>query len=174
MILGLTKSRLHAPLQFLTVLLSLVGNSLGHHHRGRSFHMTAHAHLASYLWWYMILQAAGGVFLKMHVWEGTKVRRAVVGMHGLVGKSFPLVGWAQMLLGGIASLGFWCVFSFFPLSSVLSSSFSSLTDCLSLTRSFDNPGGHMGQCIVSLPSLSSASSFPPLLSPSSFFPFLRS
>ncbi|GAA5886092.1 hypothetical protein JCM6882_004261 [Rhodosporidiobolus microsporus] len=106
MVLGITRSRFHVPLQSLTVVLSLVGNSLGHHHKGRSFHMTAHAHFASYLWWYMIAQTAFGVFLKLHVMEGTLVRRGAVIVHGVIGKSFPLVGWCQMIMGGIAALGF--------------------------------------------------------------------
>ncbi|GAA5983563.1 hypothetical protein JCM11641_007284 [Rhodosporidiobolus odoratus] len=106
MVLGITRSRFHVPLQTLTIVLSLVGNSLGHHHGGRSFHMTAHAHFAGYLWWYMISQAVCGVFLRMHVMEGTFVRRSVVAVHGIIGKSFPLVGWVQMLFGGIAANGF--------------------------------------------------------------------
>ena len=44
MVLGLTKSRWHVPLQSITVLISLFGNYLGHHHGGRSFHSTAHSH----------------------------------------------------------------------------------------------------------------------------------
>ncbi|GAA6003801.1 Ytp1p [Rhodotorula paludigena] len=106
MVLGITRSRFHVPLQSLTVALSLAGNSLGHHHGGRSFHMTAHAHFAGYLWWYMISQTAMGIFLKLHVLEGTVVRRSVVVAHGIVGKSFPVVGWTQMIFGGIAALGF--------------------------------------------------------------------
>ncbi|GAA5819942.1 hypothetical protein JCM11251_005420 [Rhodosporidiobolus azoricus] len=106
MVLGITRSRAHVPLQSLTVVLSLCGNYLGHHHKGRSFHMTAHAHFAGYLWWYMITQTALGVFLKLHVLEGTLWRRGAVFVHGVVGKSFPIVGWTQMLMGGIAALGF--------------------------------------------------------------------
>ncbi|GAA5919595.1 hypothetical protein JCM1841_001067 [Sporobolomyces salmonicolor] len=106
MVLGITRSRFHVPLQTLTIVLTLAGNFLGHHHGGRGFHMTAHAHFAGYLWWYLIMQTAFGVFLKLHVMEGTKVRRGVVIAHGIVGKSFPVVGWVQMIFGGIASLGF--------------------------------------------------------------------
>ncbi|KAK4047121.1 hypothetical protein OIV83_005573 [Microbotryomycetes sp. JL201] len=107
MVLGITKHRLHVPLQTLGVLLSLfVGNSLGHHHGGRSFHSTAHMYASRYMWWYLVLQTGFGVFLKLHVCEGTKLRRGFVVAHGIVGKSFPVVGWAQMVLGGIASLGF--------------------------------------------------------------------
>lgn len=104
MVLGITRSRFHVPLQSLTVALSLAGNSLGHHHGGRSFHMTAHAHFAGYLWWYMISQTAMGIFLKLHVLEGTVVRRGVVVAHGIVGKSFPVVGWTQMIFGCVRVL----------------------------------------------------------------------
>ncbi|GAA6038195.1 hypothetical protein JCM8097_005788 [Rhodosporidiobolus ruineniae] len=106
MVLGITRSRFHVPLQTLTILLSLAGNSLGHHHAGRSFHMTAHAHFASYMWWYMISQGALGVFLKLHVCEGTALRKTAVLAHGIIGKSFPIFGWVQMVFGGIAALGF--------------------------------------------------------------------
>ncbi|GAA6006960.1 hypothetical protein JCM10207_009152 [Rhodosporidiobolus poonsookiae] len=106
MILGITRSRFHVPWQGLTVVLSLCGNFLGHHHSGRAFHMTAHAHFASFLWWYMMLQTAFGIFLKLHVMEGTLVRRSVVMAHGIIGKLFPLFGWSQMVLGGIAATGF--------------------------------------------------------------------
>lgn len=106
MVLGITRSRFHVPLQSLGIVLTLSGNFLGHHHAGRSFHMTAHAYFAGYLWWYLILQTVMGVFLKLHVMEGTVLRRGVVLAHGIVGKSFPVVGWVQMLFGGIAALGF--------------------------------------------------------------------
>ncbi|KAL8277314.1 hypothetical protein RQP46_010267 [Phenoliferia psychrophenolica] len=106
MVLGITKSRLHAPWQGITCVLSWTGSWLAHHHSGRSFHSTAHSHFASYLKWYLILQVALGVFLKLHVMEGTLVRRIAKTTHGVIGKSFPVVGWAQMIFGGIAALGF--------------------------------------------------------------------
>ncbi|BGP16426.1 hypothetical protein JCM10213_004018 [Rhodosporidiobolus nylandii] len=106
MVLGITRSRFHVPLQSVTIVLTLCGNYLGHHHAGRSFHMTAHAHAAGYLRWYLVLQTLFGVFLKLHIMEGTVLRRSVVVAHGVVGKSFPLVGWTQMLFGGIAANGF--------------------------------------------------------------------
>ena len=99
MVLGITRSRFHVPWQLVAIALSLAGNYLGHHHHGRGFHMTAHAHFATYIWWYLMLQLAFGVFLKLHVLEGTTLRRGVVMAHGLVGKSFPVVGWVQMIFG---------------------------------------------------------------------------
>ncbi|GAA5864166.1 hypothetical protein JCM3774_001241 [Rhodotorula dairenensis] len=106
MVLGITRSRFHVPLQTLGIALSLAGNFLGHHHAGRGFHMTAHAHFATYLWWYLVLQAGMGIFLKLHVLEGSALRNGVVKAHGIVGKTFPVVGWVQMIFGGIAALGF--------------------------------------------------------------------
>ncbi|GAA5925569.1 Ytp1p [Sporobolomyces koalae] len=106
MILGLNQSRYHVPFQLVTIVLSLSGNYLGHHHRGRSFHMTAHAAFASYLWWYMILQAAIGIFLKLHVLEHSRTRALVKRVHKWVGISFPIMGWVQMVFGSIAALGF--------------------------------------------------------------------
>ncbi|GAA6022906.1 hypothetical protein JCM11491_006624 [Sporobolomyces phaffii] len=107
MILGLNKSRFHVPFQLVTIALSLVGgNYLGHHHGGRSFHMTAHAAFAAWMWWYVVVQAAIGAFLKLHVLEPSRVRTVAKGVHRWVGISFPVVGWIQMVFGAIASLGF--------------------------------------------------------------------
>ncbi|GAA5946835.1 hypothetical protein JCM3775_001727 [Rhodotorula graminis] len=106
MVLGITRSRFHAPLQSLGVVLSLAANYLGHHHAGRDFHTTAHSHFAGYLWWYLASQTLMGIFLKLHVLEGSLARRVVVKAHGIVGKSFPVFGWTQMIFGGIAALGF--------------------------------------------------------------------
>ncbi|GAA5991777.1 hypothetical protein JCM5350_005421 [Sporobolomyces pararoseus] len=107
MILGLNKSRYHVPFQLVTSSLSIfAGNFLGHHHRGRSFHYTAHAAFASYLWWYVVLQAGLGGFLKLHLMEGGKIRRVMKLVHRVVGISFPIVGWVQMVFGAIAALGF--------------------------------------------------------------------
>lgn len=103
MVLGIARSRFHVPLQTLGIVLTLAGNYLGHHHRGRSFHMTAHAHFATYLWLYLVLQTVLGVFLKLHVLEGSALRRGAVTAHGFVGKTFPVVGWVQMIFGCVYS-----------------------------------------------------------------------
>ncbi|KAK4702745.1 hypothetical protein P7C70_g3476, partial [Phenoliferia sp. Uapishka_3] len=106
MVLGITKSRLHVPWQSITCVLTWTASWLAHHHRGRAFHSTAHSYFAAYVKWYLILQVACGVFLKLHVMEGSRVRRGVVTAHGVIGKSFPVFGWVQMIFGGIAALGF--------------------------------------------------------------------
>ncbi|GAA5950765.1 hypothetical protein JCM3765_000601 [Sporobolomyces pararoseus] len=107
MILGLNKSRFHVPFQLVTSSLSIfAGNFLGHHHKGRSFHYTAHAAFANYLWWYLVLQVGLGGFLKLHVLENSKVRKVLKLIHRVIGISFPIVGWVQMVFGAIAGLGF--------------------------------------------------------------------
>ncbi|SCV72118.1 BQ2448_4812 [Microbotryum intermedium] len=107
MVLGLANSKFHAPLQALTSIVSLFGgNFLAHHHGGREFHTTAHSKLAHYLKYYLILQVALGTFLKLHLWQQSNFRRGVVVFHGVIGKSFPVMGWVQMIFGGIATLGF--------------------------------------------------------------------
>ncbi|KAI5477202.1 integral membrane protein [Pseudohyphozyma bogoriensis] len=106
MVLGINKSRWHVPLQSLCCVLTFCGNFLGHHHKGRSFHSTAHGHFASYLKWYLIIQTGLGIYLKLHIMEGTKVRRSAVMAHGVIGKSFPVMAWVQFIFGGIAALGF--------------------------------------------------------------------
>lgn len=47
MVLGINRSRWHAPLQTMGIVVTLAGNWLAHHHQGRRFHQTAHEHFAS-------------------------------------------------------------------------------------------------------------------------------
>lgn len=88
----------------------------------------------------MIVQALFGVFLKLHVLEGTRVRNGVKKAHKWVGMSFPIFGWVQMLFG---------VGQFNRLKS--------LPGELTLTRVFDSQaiaslgfcfGEHFGQCLA--------------------------
>jgi hypothetical protein len=50
-------------------------------------------------------QLALGVYLRLHVHERT-LRPWAVRAHGLVGRSFPVLGWTQMLFGAIAFRGY--------------------------------------------------------------------
>lgn len=50
-------------------------------------------------------QLALGVYLKLHIHERT-LRPWAVRAHGVVGKSYPVLGWIQMLFGGIAFRGY--------------------------------------------------------------------
>lgn len=56
----------------------------------------------------MIGQGVFGGYLKLHLERGIhgRIRRFVVIAHGITGKALPIAAWVQMLLGGIASLGF--------------------------------------------------------------------
>jgi hypothetical protein len=106
MVLGITRSRWHVPVQSLGTVLTLAGYFLGHHHGGREFPETAHGLFASFVLYYLVAQAAMGIFLKLHLkWGEDRVRPIVVKVHGVLGKSYPVIGWVQMVLGGIALLG---------------------------------------------------------------------
>ena len=50
-------------------------------------------------------QLALGVYLKLHIHERT-LRPWAVRAHGVVGKSYPVLGWVQMLFGAIAFRGY--------------------------------------------------------------------
>ncbi|PWN53118.1 hypothetical protein IE53DRAFT_339417 [Violaceomyces palustris] len=108
MILGLVRHRLHVPLASLSLLLTTGGYFLGHSHGGRSFPHTAHGTMASLMVLYLAAQTALGVYLKLHLKIGEKwVRPWIVLAHGILGKSFPIVGWVQALFG-ISTLQSWC------------------------------------------------------------------
>lgn len=99
MVLGLTRSRWHVPVVSTATLLSLFGLYFGHHHDGRDFPASPHGTMGSWLTWIMLIQAGLGTFLKMHVMEGTMVRRVALLAHGFFGKIYPLLGFFQMLMG---------------------------------------------------------------------------
>lgn len=51
------------------------------------------------------LQLALGIYLKLHIHERS-IRPYAVVMHGIVGKAYPVIGWAQMLFGAITFRGY--------------------------------------------------------------------
>lgn len=106
MVLGLTKSRWHVPVQTLGILLTIVGVQLAHHHGGRTFYHTAHGSLAYFLTFYLFAQVSFGIFLKLHIMEESKTRRIVLSLHSIFGKIFPVLSWTQMVLGVVTALGF--------------------------------------------------------------------
>lgn len=121
MVLGLSRSRWHVPLQvrvlfhgFLRLLtrqkslgfaLTAAGYILGHSHGGRAFRAGAHGKLANILFVPIALQLFLGVYLKLHVHEQT-IRPWAVRLHGVVGKLYPILAWVQMLFGAIAFRGY--------------------------------------------------------------------
>ncbi|CAK9783958.1 membrane protein [Cutaneotrichosporon oleaginosum] len=105
MVLGLSKSRFHVPVQAVGVVATLVGSWLGHHHGGREFPATVHSIMAKIVFWVLMVQTACGVFLRLHVLENT-VRPWVRRVHGPLGMAFPIIGWTQILMGVVTALGF--------------------------------------------------------------------
>ncbi|KAJ7102977.1 hypothetical protein C8R43DRAFT_1081276 [Mycena crocata] len=105
MVLGITRSRWHVPLQTVGIVLTLGGYILGHSHKGRMFLPSAHGSFATVLFTPIATQFALGVYLKLHIHEQS-IRPWAVRLHGVVGKAYPVLGWTQMLFGAIAYRGY--------------------------------------------------------------------
>lgn len=108
MVLGITRSRWHVPVQVVATAIAVVAYFMGHLHKGRQFGKNIHAKFANVLMLLLAVQVALGVYLKLHLEKGFhgRIRRYFVIGHGVLGKAMPLVSWAQILFGGIASIGF--------------------------------------------------------------------
>ncbi|KAL6702700.1 hypothetical protein ACN47E_001024 [Coniothyrium glycines] len=108
MVLGITRSRWHVPVQTAGALLAIAGYILGHKHQGRQFTENIHAQFVPYIMLMLLAQIAMGVYLKLHLDKGIngKIRPLVLLAHGTVGKAMPVVTWVQFLFGGITALGF--------------------------------------------------------------------
>jgi hypothetical protein len=87
------------------IVLTLGGYILGHAHGGRGFLPSAHGMFANILLLPIAAQGALGVYLKLHIHERTW-RPWAVRAHGVVGKSYPVLGWVQMLFGAIVFRGY--------------------------------------------------------------------
>ncbi|KAJ7497939.1 hypothetical protein B0H11DRAFT_1997903 [Mycena galericulata] len=105
MVLGITRSRWHVPLQSVGFVLTAGGYVLGHSHKGRMFLPSAHGAFASILFVPIAAQLVLGVYLKLHIHEQS-IRPWAVRLHGVVGKAYPVLGWTQMLFGAIAYRGY--------------------------------------------------------------------
>ncbi|KAJ3717754.1 hypothetical protein C8R42DRAFT_676524 [Lentinula raphanica] len=105
MVFGITRSRWHVPLQSTGIALTLGGYILGHSHKGRAFLASAHGPMANFLLIPIITQLIIGVYLKLHIHEQT-FRPWAVRLHGAVGKTYPVLGWTQMLFGAITFRGY--------------------------------------------------------------------
>ncbi|KAI0641976.1 hypothetical protein C8Q79DRAFT_265107 [Trametes meyenii] len=105
MVLGLSRSRWHVPLQSAGFALTIAGYVLGHSHKGRAFLAGAHGKTANILFIPIALQLFLGIYLKLHIHEQT-LRPWAVRLHGVVGKAYPIFGWVQMLFGAIAFRGY--------------------------------------------------------------------
>jgi hypothetical protein len=104
MVLGLSRSRFHVPMQVTATVVSIGGMQLARKHGGRQFSHASHGNFAPWLLWIMLIQAGIGIYLKMHVMEGTTTRRAIVTIHGILGRLFPVIGYVQIVLGVILGL----------------------------------------------------------------------
>ncbi|CAK7265723.1 hypothetical protein SEPCBS57363_001728 [Sporothrix epigloea] len=109
MVLGIIKNRWHVPVQSLATVLTVLGYFLGHMHKGRQFIAgNVHAKFATPLMFLLIGQVTLGVYLRLHLERGFqgRIRPIFRIAHGTLGKAFPLLGWVQMVFGGITALGF--------------------------------------------------------------------
>ncbi|CAE6454802.1 unnamed protein product [Rhizoctonia solani] len=105
MVLGITRSKWHVPVQSAAYLMIAAGYILGHSHKGRSFPESAHGRVANFIFFPLLAQLALGIYLKLHVHEQT-IRPWAVVAHGIIGKSWLAIGWIQMLLGAIVLRGY--------------------------------------------------------------------
>ncbi|KAF9650068.1 hypothetical protein BDM02DRAFT_3155048 [Thelephora ganbajun] len=105
MVLGLSRSKLHIPLQSTGFALTIGGYFLGHMHGGRKFLKSAHGTFANIVMVFIALQLTVGIYLKLHIHERS-VRPYAVVLHGIVGRVYPIIGWTQMLFGAIAYMGY--------------------------------------------------------------------
>lgn len=85
--------------------LTFGGYVLGHSHKGRQFPPGAHSTLASILVIPILAQLVIGIYLKLHIHE-RGIRPYVVKMHSVLGKSYPILAWTQMLFGAVALQGY--------------------------------------------------------------------
>ncbi|TIB58205.1 hypothetical protein E3P78_03995 [Wallemia ichthyophaga] len=108
MVLGSTRSKWHVPVQSAAMVVTgCLGYLSGMKHKGRQFPSSVHSTMSVILIFYLVAQAAMGIFLKLHVMEDTRLRSWIVKTHGITGKTFPIVGWVQVVFG-IATVGSYC------------------------------------------------------------------
>jgi hypothetical protein len=93
--------------QSVGILLTFGGIVLGHTHGGREFPPSAHEKLGSIIVIPLLIQLVLGIYLKLHIHERS-IRPYAVVLHGIVGKSYPIWGWVQMLFGGFLLVGDYC------------------------------------------------------------------
>ncbi|PFH47640.1 hypothetical protein AMATHDRAFT_77108 [Amanita thiersii Skay4041] len=100
MVLGLTRSRWHVPLQATGFLLTFTGYILGHSHKDPAFPGSAHGIFGNILVILMLYQLALGIYLKLHMHEKT-FRPYLVGQclgHYIIGSVFIAYGTIMVIL----------------------------------------------------------------------------
>lgn len=78
-------------------------------HKGRQFNgNNVHAKFATPLLFMLIAQVTLGIYLRLHLERGFqgRIRPIFRIAHGVLGKTFPVLAWVQMVFGGITALGF--------------------------------------------------------------------
>ncbi|EGG02139.1 uncharacterized protein MELLADRAFT_38759 [Melampsora larici-populina 98AG31] len=105
-VLGLKKSRYHVPCQILGTVLTIPGFLLpSYAHLGKPPHPShAHSVFGYLLIWYLIFQVGFGIFLKLHLYQTSRIRYFIQRFHFYLGSCFPIISWTQLLLGGITGL----------------------------------------------------------------------
>ncbi|KAI8374685.1 uncharacterized protein BYT42DRAFT_415689 [Radiomyces spectabilis] len=109
LVLGLVKNKWHVPVQILATATFVAGYFLAHAHSGRNYEPhIAHRWFAYIVIWAIVIQFCAGVYLKLHLEKGIhgRIRPAFKLLHRYCGISVPIVGYVQIMLGVIASLGF--------------------------------------------------------------------
>lgn len=110
MVLGLSKSRWHIPVQLVGVALVVIGFVLGHAHEGREFSAdNVHRSFASTVVLTLAFQVFLGFYLKLHLEKGPNrwFRPFSVKAHKVVGIMLLIFGYIQMIFGVVTSVG-WC------------------------------------------------------------------
>lgn len=96
---------INLSIQSTGIVLTIGGYILGHSHKGRAFPASVHGTMANILIVPILTQLILGIYLKLHINEKT-LRPWAVLLHGIVGKSYPVLGWTQMLFGAITFRGY--------------------------------------------------------------------
>ncbi|RIB18554.1 hypothetical protein C2G38_1966717 [Gigaspora rosea] len=110
MVLALSRSRWHVPVQIIGSIFTTIGYFLGHGHGGREFPGdNIHSLFAPFLIYALMCQVGIGAYLKLHLTSGPNkwFRPILTKVHKIVGIFMPILGYVQMVFGVITSCG-WC------------------------------------------------------------------
>ncbi|CAG8575028.1 333_t:CDS:2 [Dentiscutata erythropus] len=110
MVLGLSRSRWHVPVQIIGSIFTIIGYFLGHAHGGREFPGdNIHSLFAPFLIYTLISQVGIGAYLKLHFTSGPNkwFRPLTTKIHKIIGIFIPILGYVQMVFGVITIDG-WC------------------------------------------------------------------
>ncbi|KKF93064.1 Protein YTP1 [Ceratocystis platani] len=110
MVLGMTKNRWHIPVQILATSLVAFGYLLGYFHKGRMFRASnVHTKFSGVIFIAIATQCVAGFYLWLPFGVksiGGRIGSLIRPVHSVLGKTFPVIAWVQMIFGGITTLGF--------------------------------------------------------------------